>query len=861
MKIFFKTQIRVILVFFTTLGLYAQTPGSLDTSFDAGTGTTVDFSGISTLALQADGKILVTGEYFTSYNGIQTRNIARLNTDGTFDTSFNSGTGFYAPGNGYASAMIVQPDGKIIVAGSFTSYNSQSQNKIVRLHSNGDIDTSFNVGTGFITTSYGTINALALQADGKILVGGSFISYNGQQANSIIRLNTDGSVDTSFNIGTGVGYSYSLTNTGYIYDIEIQPDEKIIIGGRFNLYNEQSITGSMARLNSDGSLDTSFDVNTGIVINAHVRSIALQSDGKIVVGDSLSENQVNLIRLNTDGSLDADFDIGLGFSGVGINSIEKVIIQPDGKIIAGGEFSSLNGQDLRRITRFNSDGTIDETFDIGSGFDNSITDVLLQPDGKVIVGGWFSFYDGQGQQRIVRLNSDGSKDNFFDIGTSFRLENTSNSARPNSLAIQPDGKIITVGQFSDYNEQPAISIVRLNPDGSIDTSFQTGTGLRAGVINAVADVKKVVLQPDGKILICGNFHTYNGLEARGIARLNVDGSLETIFDTPPFSIHTFDIQPDGKIVVGSDFSPYIARYNVDGSLDTSFNVGSSFNGKVYTIVSQPDGKIVVGGNFTQFNGQTQNRISRLNPDGSLDSTFNQGGTGIGNHSQYMTIAIQPNGKILVGGSQISSYNGQTISGYKGLIRLNTDGSLDTSFEMAGSGTRAIILLPDDKILIGGSVSFANNGISQRGIARLNSDGSLDSSFQAGLGFNVQTSGYPYALALQPDGKIVVGGSFTQFNGINKNKIVRLHGDSSSGIEDLNALRLRVYPNPTTDYFNIISESIIQSIELYDVSGRLVRTSLVHDFETQQNITNLNNGVYILKIKTNQGAITGKIVKK
>src|SRR5690606_32265575 len=178
MKTFYKTQIGIILIFLTSFGLYAQFPGSLDTSFDAGTGTTVDFSGISTLALQDDGKILVTGEYFTSYNGIQTRNIARLNTDGTFDTSFNSETGFYGPGyNASANAMIVQPDGKIIAAGSFTSYNGQSRNKIVRLHPNGDIDMSFDVGTGFITTYYGTISALALQADGKSLVGGSYSSY------------------------------------------------------------------------------------------------------------------------------------------------------------------------------------------------------------------------------------------------------------------------------------------------------------------------------------------------------------------------------------------------------------------------------------------------------------------------------------------------------------------------------------------------------------------------------------------------------------------------------------------------------------------------------------------------------------
>jgi len=453
----------------------------------------------------------------------------------------------------------------------------------------------------------------------------------------------------------------------------------------------------------------------------------------------------------TPGSVDTSFDTGTGFN----NGVWTFALQPDGKILAGGYFTEYNGTTQNHITRLNTDGTLDTSFDtffeVGSGGSSPIRAIASQPDGKILVGGEFGQYNGVIQNRLVRLNSDGSWDTSFDTGTGFSGLFGGGSVR--TIVLPPDGKILAGGDFTGYKGITQNRIVRLNSNGNLDTSFTVGTGFDSSV-------ETIILQSDGKILVAGSFTEYNGTARNRIARLNSNGSL-----------------------------------------DTSFTIGTGFNNGVQTIALQSDGKILVGGNFTEYNGTTQNYIARLNANGSLDNSFT---IGTGFNSQVYSIAIQSDGKILAGGL-FTNYNG-TIRNF--IIRLNTDGSLDNSF------------------IIGG-------------------------------GF----SSFLFSVALQSDGKILAGGGALSYNGVSINRIARLHGDTTAGIEELKPVTVNTYPNPTTDYFNITSEAMIQSVELYDVSGRLVRTSLVNGFETQQNVSNLTNGVYILKIKTQEGEITGKIIKK
>ena len=342
---------------------------------------------IFSTAIQSDGKIVVGGD-FSSYNGTGASKIIRLNTDGSRDTSFVIGTGFSGT-YPWVRSIAIQSDGKIVVGGNFANYNGTSASKIIRLNTDGSIDTSFVIGTGFNSSVFST----DIQSDGKILVGGYFSSYNGTSANKIIRLNTDGSVDTSFVTGTGFAALIKL--------ITIQSDGKIVVGGNFSEYNGTN-ANKIIRLNSDGSRDTSFVIGTGF--DSDVNSIAIQSDGKIVVGGEFywynGTFVKRIIRLNTDGSVDNSFVYGDGFNGYA----NSVAIQSDGKIVVGGQFQSYNGTNANYIIRLNSNGSIDTSFVYGTGFDGDVESITIQSNGKILVGGYFTNYNGTSANRIIQLS-------------------------------------------------------------------------------------------------------------------------------------------------------------------------------------------------------------------------------------------------------------------------------------------------------------------------------------------------------------------------------------------------------------------------------------------------------------------------
>jgi uncharacterized delta-60 repeat protein len=743
------------------------------------TGTGFEFnSTVNAITLQPDGKILVGGD-FTTYNGVVQYRITRLNSDGTLDTGFNSGAGF----NSTVNAITLQPDGKILVGGEFTTYNGFTRGRIARLKADGTRDTSFGVGvgTGFNTSA---VLSIVLQPDGKILAAGGFSGYNGTSQNYITRLNSDGTLDTGFNSGTGFGGPDPAARV-----ITLQPDGKILVGGDFTTYNGVA-QNRITRLNSDGTRDTGFDSGTGF--SNPVRKIVLQPDGKILVGGVFSTYNgvtVNrIVRLNTDGTRDTGFSTeGTGFG----NIIHAIALQSDGKLLVGGEFTTYNGIFLNRIQRLNADGTRDTGFVIGTGFNNIVYTIVSQSDGNILVGGLFTSYNGNPRKAIVRLTSSGQIQSIalpvstytvvlpyiLNTGTGFN-----NSVR--AIALQPDGKILVDGEFTTYNGVTVNRIVRLNTDGTRDPGFVSGTGLNQAVF-------AIALQPDGKILVAGSVSSYNGVYGGlGMVRLNADGTFDTGFSigsgfnaTPVYAI---TIQPDGKILVGGRFTGFngtsqsrITRLNADGTRDTGFSIGTGFTGgylDLNAIVLQPDGKILAGGNFTSYNGVIQNHITRLNTDGTLDTGFT-GGVAPGLSGLVQNIALQSDGKILVGGN-FNSYNGTSQSK---ITRLNADGTRDTGFSI-GTGfngdPQTIVLQPDGKILVGGNFN-SYNGVTQYGITRLNSDGSRDTSFVIGTGFTSTGGSVVYAITLQPNGKILVGGDFTAYNGVTENRIILLNTDGSS----------------------------------------------------------------------------------
>lgn len=390
------------------------------------------------------------------------------------------------------------------------------------------------------------------------------------------------------------------------------------------------LSGLSGALAQPGALDPSFNPGTGA--NDIVMTTVLQPDGNILIGgaftnyDATSQNRI--ARLRVDGSLDDTFYTGVGANGL----VSFIIPQPDGKILIGGQFSSFNGIGQNNIARLDSDGTIDASFNPGTGADYWVTSAALQPDGKLLIGGWFYSYNGIERNRIARINGDGSLDTSFDPGTGI-----DSWSWINAIVLQPDGKVLIAGEFTTYNGIERNRIARLNPDGSIDTSFDPGNG-------PSEVVKSIFLQPDGKILIGGLFSDYNGTARNRIARLNPDGSLDTSFnpgDGANSSVVTIDVQVDGKILIGGDFFSYdgearnyVARLNTDGTLDDSFDPGTGANYNVWSICVQPDNKILIGGYFSAFNAIRRNRIARLIGDSSI-------GISEGQDMRHHTLRVYP----------------------------------------------------------------------------------------------------------------------------------------------------------------------------------------------------------------------------
>jgi uncharacterized delta-60 repeat protein len=366
-------------------------------------------------------------------------------TTNTIENDFNNSIGF----NGAVFSIAIQPDGKILVGGSFTTYKGLTANRIIRLNSDGTKDLTFDNSIGFNSD----VRSIAIQPDGKILCGGFFTTYKGLTANRIIRLNSDGTKDLTFDNSIGFNFTVLL--------VPIQPDGKILVGGAFTTYK-------------------------GVTAN-------------------------RIIRLNSDGTKDLTFDNLIGFN----FTVLLVAIQPDGKILVGGDFTTYKGLTENYIIRLNSDGTKDLTFDNSIGFNASVESIAIQPDGKILCGGVFITYKGLTENRIIRLNADGSKDLTFDNSIGFDIDVV-------SIAIQPDGKILVGGQFTTYKGVTANFIIRLNSDGSIDGTFNYGTGF-----NNI--VSSILIQPDGKIIVGGDFTTYNGYTNNNIIKLNTSGgSVSTL---------------------------------------------------------------------------------------------------------------------------------------------------------------------------------------------------------------------------------------------------------------------------------------------------------------------------------------------
>jgi uncharacterized delta-60 repeat protein/CSLREA domain-containing protein len=413
------------------------------------------------------------------------------------------------------------------------------------------------------------------------------------------------------------------------------------------------------------------------------------TDNKVVAKVSLADVTTSPADyVFKPGTFDSSFNVGTGAtSGSSALSqlVESVLLQPDGKTIIGGAFLFFNGTPRNRIARINANGSLDTLFNPGTGANNLIFTMALQPDGKIIIGGLFTIYNGTSRFRLARLNSDGTLDSTFGGVPDDAVR---------AIVVQPDGKIIIAGDFFLYNGISCNRIARLNSDGSFDFSFSTGLGSNAGVT-------ALALQPDGKILVGGGFTNFGSASNTRLVRLESTGSLDGSFNSATLLSlvpHDIVLQPNGKVLVGGEFinndSPLgrrgIARLNDNGSEDVSFNPGTGTDDhNVEAIVLQPDGKVIIAGQFTTFNTTQINRIARLTTTGALDGSFNPAP---GADFPVLAAALQPDGKIIIGG-QYTFYDNVSSNG---ITRVN--GDLFVTWVPGDAGNKSITLpIVDDAL--------------------------------------------------------------------------------------------------------------------------------------------------------------------
>jgi uncharacterized delta-60 repeat protein len=711
-------------------------------------------AGVRVIVRQPDGKTLLGGD-FTSLapNGgpsVTRNHIARLNPDGTLDTGFNPNA------NGAVTAIAVQADGKILVGGAFTTIGSQPRNFVARL------DDTNGLADSFAPNANNIVYAIAVQTGGKILVSGVFSSVGGQTRNRVARLDAT----------TGLADSFNPNANDSVYAIVVQSDGKILLGGIFTNIGGQ-IRSGIARVDPATGLADSFNPNA----NAHIESIALQADGAILACGAFTviggATRNHIARLDpTDGLADS-------FNPNPNDTIVYAIaVQSDGKILAGGTFTSIGGTTRNNIARLNPNGTLDTAFNPNANA--TVVSVAVQPDGKILLGGFFTNIGGVTRNDIARLETDGSFERPLNVTIA-----SSSAPVVQAIALQADGKIIIGGEIDTVSGVVRTALARLNRNGSFDGSFNTMIGnpiSPSGVVDAVA------VQPNGNILFGGPFFEVGGQTRNFIARVNgTNGALDSSFNPQPNDVvEAIALQADGKILVGGLFHGANSiggqARNRIARLDPTIGVADSFdpnaNDYVSCIVVQPDGKILVAGNFTTISGQPRGRIARLDPATGLPDSFNPNANNI-----VGTIAIQIDGKILVGG-EFTAIGGQARNR---IARFNPDGSLDPDFNPDASAyISSIVVQADGKVIVGGG--FMNIGGQMRNrLARLDPATGLADSF------NPNANNAVLAVAVQEDGKVLAGGYFNGTNSIGgqtRSYFARL-SNGTAAVPDLTVSRTAV----------------------------------------------------------------------
>lgn len=832
--------------------------GKLDESFSTETGFDNE---VDDIEIQADGKIVVTGE-FENYNGVAASKVIRLNSDGTVDNSFAIARGTI----GYVNDMAIQPDGKIIVAGSIKRYNDAVVKYIVRLNPDGALDNTFKSTLSF---SYGAIFAIAIQLDGKIVITGSFVNSGGQQG--VMRLNADGTIDTSFNKG-GTGTDW------YVSDVDLQEigeKQYTVICGVFDTYNGVKV-GRTVRLKEDGSIDTSFNTAVSLQGSTVVRVFSYfdyiytysgrgvirhKPDGSVdtsfgsksfsrdiswidrtIEGDIFCSGVINFVgvtkkdfvKTTVNGSIIDTFDADLRTGG-----LVTTVVSGENDFIVGGVFDKVNNIASGGIVKLKSDGTIDNSFQTGTGFKGDVATVARQADGKLIVGGNFTTYNGTASAPLIRLNSNGSKD------TGFSVSPFSSSASIRKILVQNDGKIIVLGNFTKYGSTTISNFIRLNSNGSLDASFNSDNLLLGQYI------RDCLLQPDGGVLVA---YFSNNMQSSGytsnVKRFLPDGSLDATFG---YSDKIYVIE---KLVINENniyaiSTRQVVKMNLAGEVDSSYKSFIKYNSPYSSSVVKEGlffrNSLFVGGSFDRVSDDEYFKSPQIKTNAALlasNGACVPGFTIDVNGSINQFIPISATSFVIAGSFSTVNSNQRTGIAW-----------LDVPLEIPAAPTDGNAEVENGKV----KISWTDNSNSESGFEIQRYDKTSRNFYHllttkeniisvVDTATNVGTGVYMYSYRVRA------------VNAAGESSFIDVFPvilDTEKKVLDNT---ISVFPNPVKDVITV-SLPMNQSaqIEVMDAFGKML---IAKNMTTQQlDVSSLPPGVYILRVKTKNQIIEKRIVKQ
>ncbi|TGE20472.1 T9SS type A sorting domain-containing protein [Hymenobacter aquaticus] len=791
---------------------------------------------ITAAAQQPDGKYIVSGN-IVRVNGAATAAIVRLNNDGTLDPSFATSS------STSAARLEVLPGGQVLAfsIGPFL-INGRVYPNLVKLNPDGSVASGFSAGSGI---AGGALRSMLLQPDGKIVLAGGFTSFNGTPTPGLVRLNPDGSIDQAFAAAIGTGI-----NGGEAFVVAREPAGTLLVGGSFTGFNDRA-TGKIVRLLSTGAHDASY---VPPVSSSAIYALGIDP----VTGQALVQGlQSELTRLNLDGSLDTSFRTTTSsycFT-TSIYSNTRIFVDESRRVLLARSCVSGNiPPGNYYLTRFLPNGDVDPQVN-GNGLLNNTVNVLLpQANGELLVGGNFTRFGTAANKSLVRLTS------AFQVSAGFQSA-LDGYGTITKLAPQPDGKLVVAGSFREINGQAATNLARLNPDGTPDATF------RLPVVDAA--INTLDLQPSGRIVIGGLFTTVNGNSSPSIARLLTDGSFDGSFinqvSGTPF-ISVIAAQADGGLLIGSTGAgatlggrtSYLHRLLPNGQLDGTYMqaIGSGPSSAVSTISTLPDGRHYVGGGFSRFNNTPTESVVRLLPAGGFDPSFALFVPVGGNRSITKLVPLA-NDALLVGGI-FSSYGGVARNN---LVWLNANGSVNTTLTTGlGSGAIAeLAVQPNGRILVGASGGQLVGGVNQGSLFRLLADGTLDNSFVAGPEL---VTGTIRSIVVQPDGKFVIGGSFAQVGPQVRPAIARLTASNVLAVSSQQlAATTQAWPVPAHGTLHLSLDAAAQprTVQLLDALGRAVLTQPVSSQQLALPLAGLPAGLYVLRVDYAEGTVTRRVV--